>query len=135
MRGTASIASTVMGRSARESRRSGLSAGLIKTDQGRAVGQLGDLCGRRRVDLEHDVAVPYVSFRADRGAVSVKASSVKLAFSPAPDSTNTSYPSAISCATVVVLPPPASLPRSTPQPLRHDSFGERYLFERAATTS
>ena len=94
MRGTASIASTVIGRWASASTRSGLSAGAMRPT---SVAPSASFRSRRRgrVDLEHDAAAPRLVAGDDGGAASTYASSVNDDCAPAPDSTTTSYPSSI----------------------------------------
>ena len=68
MRGTASIASTVIGRGGERVDQVGVQRRAEQADQRRAVPQPADLLGRRGVDPQDDVGLPGLVGRPDRGA-------------------------------------------------------------------
>ncbi len=100
MRGTASIASTVIRRCASSSTRLGLSAGAMRLTSvaPSASRPISSLEGALTLST---TSAAHASSRCTTEApASSYASSVKLDAPPAPDSTTTSYPSSISWATV-----------------------------------
>ena len=88
MRGTASIASAVIGRRPSSSTSSGFSAGLSRLTSVAPSASRAISARLRGVHLEDDVGRPGVG--RDRAPAAAYASSVKPAASPAPGSTTTS---------------------------------------------
>jgi hypothetical protein len=100
IRGTASIANTVMGRVASCSTSSGLSAGEIRLTSVVPSATAAISASLGALTLSTTSAAHTCSLDPRVAPASVNAASEKLAAAPAPDSTTTSYPSLRSCPTV-----------------------------------